>query len=131
MSVQEISPFVPAQGRRFRAYTAKHLDQLTARAGLSEAPPSTPPNKSMPKKVTVRLWVPRKIHRAVSAIPKIAKCLGLKARTQIVASGAGPACELMGGYQCRARRGSSSLLRPKFSMHGAIGASIDFSGPCD
>ncbi len=36
MSVQEISPFVPAQGRRFRAYTAKHLDQLTARAGLSD-----------------------------------------------------------------------------------------------
>jgi len=37
MSVQEISPFIPAQGRRFRAYTAKHLDQLTERAGLSEA----------------------------------------------------------------------------------------------
>jgi L-lysine 2,3-aminomutase len=37
MSIQEISPFVPAQGRGFRAYTAKHLDQLTARAGLNEA----------------------------------------------------------------------------------------------
>jgi KamA family protein len=37
MSVQDISPFVPAQGRRFRAYNAKHLDQLTARAGLSAA----------------------------------------------------------------------------------------------
>jgi KamA family protein len=36
MSVQGISPFVPAQGRRFRAYSAKHLDELTARAGLSE-----------------------------------------------------------------------------------------------
>jgi KamA family protein len=37
MSVQDISPFVPAQGRRFRAYSAKHLDDLTARAGLSAA----------------------------------------------------------------------------------------------
>jgi KamA family protein len=37
MSVQEMSPFVPAQGRRFRAYNAKHLDELTARAGLCEA----------------------------------------------------------------------------------------------
>ncbi len=37
MSVQEITPVVPAQGRGFRAYSAKHLDQLTARAGLSEA----------------------------------------------------------------------------------------------
>jgi KamA family protein len=37
MSVQDISPFVPAQGRRFRAYSAKHLDELTARAGLSAA----------------------------------------------------------------------------------------------
>jgi L-lysine 2,3-aminomutase len=27
----------PAQGRRFRAYTAKHLDELTARAGLDPA----------------------------------------------------------------------------------------------
>ncbi|HTZ94431.1 MAG TPA: lysine 2,3-aminomutase [Streptosporangiaceae bacterium] len=34
MSVQEILPAVPAQGRRFRAYSAKHLDQLTSRAGL-------------------------------------------------------------------------------------------------
>jgi L-lysine 2,3-aminomutase len=37
MSVQEITPVVPAQGRGFRAYSAKHLDQLTARAGLSDA----------------------------------------------------------------------------------------------
>ncbi len=37
MSVQQVSPVVPAQGRGFRAYTAKHLDQLTARAGLGEA----------------------------------------------------------------------------------------------
>ncbi|MGH3303998.1 MAG: KamA family radical SAM protein [Streptosporangiaceae bacterium] len=37
MTVQEIQPVVPAQGRRFRAYLAKHLDQLTARAGLGEA----------------------------------------------------------------------------------------------
>lgn len=37
MSVQEITPVVPAQGRRFRAYTAKHLDRLTFRAGLDEA----------------------------------------------------------------------------------------------
>jgi L-lysine 2,3-aminomutase len=36
MSVQEILPVVPAQGRGFRAYTAKHLDQLTARAGLGD-----------------------------------------------------------------------------------------------
>ena len=36
MTVQEIQPVVPAQGRRFRAYSAKHLDQLTARAGLSD-----------------------------------------------------------------------------------------------
>ncbi len=34
MTVQQISPVIPAQGRGFRAYTAKHLDQLTARAGL-------------------------------------------------------------------------------------------------
>jgi L-lysine 2,3-aminomutase len=33
----EVSPAVPTQGRGFRAYTAKHLDQLTARAGLDEA----------------------------------------------------------------------------------------------
>ena len=37
MTVQQISPVIPAQGRGFRAYTAKHLDQLTARAGLSHA----------------------------------------------------------------------------------------------
>ncbi len=37
MTVQQIQPVIPAQGRRFRAYSAKHLDQLTARAGLSEA----------------------------------------------------------------------------------------------
>jgi KamA family protein len=36
MSVQDVLPAVPAQGRRFRAYSAKHLDQLTARAGLSD-----------------------------------------------------------------------------------------------
>jgi KamA family protein len=36
MSVQQISLAVPAQGRGFRAYTAKHLDQLTVRAGLDE-----------------------------------------------------------------------------------------------
>jgi L-lysine 2,3-aminomutase len=34
MSVQGTVPVVPAQGRGFRAYSAKHLDQLTARAGL-------------------------------------------------------------------------------------------------
>jgi len=37
MSVQEILPAVPAQGRRFHAYSAKHLDQLTARAGLNDS----------------------------------------------------------------------------------------------
>jgi L-lysine 2,3-aminomutase len=37
MSVQGIVPVVPAQGRGFRAYSAKHLDQLTARAGLGDA----------------------------------------------------------------------------------------------
>ena len=37
MSIQEITPVVPAQGRGFRAYSAKHLDQLTARAGLGDA----------------------------------------------------------------------------------------------
>jgi len=30
-------PVVPIAGRRFHAYTAKHLDELTARAGLSPA----------------------------------------------------------------------------------------------
>src|ERR1700742_2684706 len=36
-SVQQIIPVQPgppAEGRRFRAYTAKHLDMLTERAGL-------------------------------------------------------------------------------------------------
>jgi L-lysine 2,3-aminomutase len=37
MSVQQTVPVVPAQGRGFRAYTTKHLDQLTARAGLDAA----------------------------------------------------------------------------------------------
>ena len=37
MTDQQIAPTVPAQGRRFRAYSAKHLDGLTARAGLDEA----------------------------------------------------------------------------------------------
>lgn len=37
MSVQGVVPVVPAQGRGFRAYSAKHLDQLTARAGLDQA----------------------------------------------------------------------------------------------
>lgn len=37
MAAQQSLPVVPAQGRRFRAYSAKHLDELTARAGLSEA----------------------------------------------------------------------------------------------
>ncbi len=37
MTVQQISPVIPTQGRGFRAYTAKHLDQLTARAGLAPA----------------------------------------------------------------------------------------------
>jgi KamA family protein len=34
MTDQQIAPTVPAQGRRFRAYSAKHLDGLIARAGL-------------------------------------------------------------------------------------------------
>jgi KamA family protein len=37
MTVQDMLPAVPMQGRRFRAYSAKHLDELTARAGLSAA----------------------------------------------------------------------------------------------
>ena len=37
MTDQQIVPTAPAQGRRFRAYSAKHLDALTARAGLDEA----------------------------------------------------------------------------------------------
>jgi KamA family protein len=32
--VQQLVPAVPAAGRRFRAFTAKHLDGLTERAGL-------------------------------------------------------------------------------------------------
>ncbi|HEY1620987.1 MAG TPA: lysine 2,3-aminomutase [Streptosporangiaceae bacterium] len=34
MTDQQIAPTVPAQGRRFRAYSVKHLDGLIARAGL-------------------------------------------------------------------------------------------------
>ena len=34
-SVQQVVPAAPPAGRRFRAYTAKHLDMLTERAGLS------------------------------------------------------------------------------------------------
>jgi KamA family protein len=37
MTQHEVVPVIPAQGRGFRAYSAKHLDQLTARAGLDEA----------------------------------------------------------------------------------------------
>src|SRR5215468_8594346 len=37
VTTQELLPVVPAQGRRFRAYSAKHLDELTARAGLGAA----------------------------------------------------------------------------------------------
>jgi KamA family protein len=37
MTDHEVVPVIPAQGRGFRAYSAKHLDQLTARAGLDEA----------------------------------------------------------------------------------------------
>jgi KamA family protein len=33
----EVVPVIPAQGRGFRAYSAKHLDQLIARAGLGES----------------------------------------------------------------------------------------------
>ena len=33
----EVVPVIPAQGRGFRAYSAKHLDQLIARAGLTES----------------------------------------------------------------------------------------------
>ena len=32
--IQHTVPDSPLAGRRFRAYTAKHLDSLTARAGL-------------------------------------------------------------------------------------------------
>jgi KamA family protein len=37
MTEQQVKPVIPAQGRGFHAYTAKHLDQLVARAGLSPA----------------------------------------------------------------------------------------------
>ncbi len=37
MTEHDVVPVIPAQGRGFRAYSAKHLDQLIARAGLSEA----------------------------------------------------------------------------------------------
>jgi len=37
MTDQQIATTVPAQGRRFRAYSAKHLDGLAARAGLNAA----------------------------------------------------------------------------------------------
>jgi KamA family protein len=37
MTEHEVAPVIPAQGRGFRAYSAKHLDQLVARAGLSES----------------------------------------------------------------------------------------------
>jgi KamA family protein len=37
MTDQQIVPTVPGQGRRFRAYSAKHLEDLTRRAGLDEA----------------------------------------------------------------------------------------------
>jgi KamA family protein len=37
MTEQQVVPVIPAQGRGFRAYSAKHLDQLVARAGLSPA----------------------------------------------------------------------------------------------
>ncbi len=37
MTDQQIASTVPAQGRRFRAYSAKHLDDLVARAGLDPA----------------------------------------------------------------------------------------------
>jgi L-lysine 2,3-aminomutase len=37
MTDQQIASTVPEQGRRFRAYSAKHLDDLVARAGLDAA----------------------------------------------------------------------------------------------
>ncbi len=37
MTVQQFSPVIPAQSRGFRAYSSRHLDWLTARAGLSES----------------------------------------------------------------------------------------------
>jgi len=35
--IRQTVPAAPVAGRRFRAYTAKHLDTLTARAGLGAA----------------------------------------------------------------------------------------------
>jgi KamA family protein len=35
--IQQTVPASPLAGRRFRAYSAKHLDELTARAGLDDA----------------------------------------------------------------------------------------------
>jgi len=37
MTDQHSASIIPAQGRRFRAYTAKHLDELVQRAGLDAA----------------------------------------------------------------------------------------------
>jgi len=37
MTEQQVAPVIPAQGRGFRAYTAKHLDRLLVRARLTEA----------------------------------------------------------------------------------------------
>jgi KamA family protein len=37
MTEHDAVPTIPAQGRGFRAYSAKHLDQLTRRAGLDHA----------------------------------------------------------------------------------------------
>jgi KamA family protein len=37
MTEHDAVPVIPAQGRGFRAYSAKHLDQLTRRAGLDDA----------------------------------------------------------------------------------------------
>ncbi|MFC5750729.1 lysine 2,3-aminomutase, partial [Actinomadura rugatobispora] len=34
--VNDAAPAPQSPGRKFRAFTAKHLDELTARAGLSE-----------------------------------------------------------------------------------------------
>ena len=36
-AVQDLTSTAPAAGRRFRAYSAKHLDELVARAGLDAA----------------------------------------------------------------------------------------------
>src|SRR6516162_193960 len=38
MTVQDILSVVPMQGRRFRAYSAKHLDELTARSAAPADP---------------------------------------------------------------------------------------------